>query len=63
MTMWRKYATAPTVQGLGLVTRGAQDFLANPTLAAGDAKISLDGSVDFGDINPFVNCLSSGHCP
>jgi hypothetical protein len=28
-----------------------------------NADINQDGVVDFGDINPFVACLSSDHCP
>jgi hypothetical protein len=34
---------ASTLEGIPLVTRGAVDLLANPTLATGDVKISKDG--------------------
>lgn len=40
---WVRYATAATLQGIPLITRGAVDFKANPTLAAGDVTISQDG--------------------
>lgn len=39
----RKYGEAATIDGITLITRGAQDHQANPTLAAGDVKISKDG--------------------
>lgn len=38
-----KYNTGATVDGITLITRGALDFMSNPTLAAGDVKISKDG--------------------
>ena len=37
------WGAAFTIQGIPLVTRGASDYLANPTLAAGDVKLSKDG--------------------
>lgn len=37
------YGQAVTIEGLTLITRGAIDFKTNPTLAAGDVKISKDG--------------------
>jgi hypothetical protein len=40
---WRKYGTVATIHGVPLITGAAQDFQANPTLEAGDAKISKDG--------------------
>ena len=45
----RKYGEAATVDGIILTTFGAQDFKANPTLAAGDVKISKDGGA-FNDL-------------
>ena len=39
----RKYGVAATIDGIVLITRGAIDFQANPTLAAGDVQISKDG--------------------
>jgi hypothetical protein len=39
----RKYATAATIDGICLRTAGTADIRANPTLAAGDVKISLNG--------------------
>jgi hypothetical protein len=39
----RKYATAATIDGVCLRTAGTADIRANPTLAAGDVKISLNG--------------------
>ena len=39
----RKYNVAATIDGVPLVKRGSIDFKANPTLAAGDVKISKDG--------------------
>lgn len=38
-----KYNTGATVDGITLITRGALDFKSNPTLAAGDVKVSKDG--------------------
>jgi hypothetical protein len=38
----RKYATAATIDGISLNTAGTADIRANPTLAAGDVKISKD---------------------
>lgn len=37
------WGAAFTIQGVPLVTKGASDYLANPTLAAGDVKLSKDG--------------------
>ena len=37
------WGAAFTLWGVPLVTKGASDYLANPTLAAGDVKISKDG--------------------
>ena len=39
----RKYGAATTIDGITLITAAAQSFKANPTLAAGDVKISKDG--------------------
>ena len=39
----RKYGVAATLQGVPLITRAAIDLKANPTLAAGDVKVSKDG--------------------
>lgn len=39
----RKYNAVATIDGISLVTRGALDLKSNPTLAAGDVKISKDG--------------------
>jgi hypothetical protein len=39
----RKYNAAATIDGVVLKTAGAQNFQPNPTLAAGDVKISKDG--------------------
>lgn len=41
--MLKKYGVATQVDGIPLITRGAVDFKANPTLAAGDVTISKDG--------------------
>ena len=38
-----KYGTAVTLDGIPLITKGAMDYKANPTLAAGDVKVSKDG--------------------
>lgn len=38
-----KYGTALTLDGIPLITKGAMDYKANPTLAAGDVKVSKDG--------------------
>ena len=43
MAIERKYATGTTIEGVPLITRGSVNFKANPTLAAGDVKISKDG--------------------
>lgn len=37
------WGAAFTLWGVPLVTKGASDYLANPTLAAGDVKVSKDG--------------------
>lgn len=37
------WGAAATIQGVPLVTKDGTDYLANPTLAAGDVKISKDG--------------------
>ncbi len=47
----RKYGVATTIDGITLITTAAQSFRANPTLAAGDVKISKDGGA-------FVNLAS-----
>jgi len=39
----RKYGVAAQVDGIPLITRGAVDYKANPTLASGDVQISKDG--------------------
>lgn len=39
----KRYATAFTIDGIPLITRGAVDLLVNPPLAAGDVQISKDG--------------------
>jgi len=38
-----KYGTADVVQGIPLMEAGTPDYKVNPTLAAGDVKISKDG--------------------
>lgn len=43
MVIYRKYNTAATIDGIPLITRGAVDYQANPTLAAGDVTVSKDG--------------------
>src|SRR5258705_4570570 len=43
MVIKRKYGIAATVDGVPLITRGAQDLKSSPTLASGDVKISKDG--------------------
>lgn len=43
MIIRRPYGKAATIDGLPLITRGAVDYKANPTLAAGDVKVSKDG--------------------
>ena len=43
MIYLREYNAATTIEGVPLVTRGSADFKVNPTIAAGDAKISKDG--------------------
>lgn len=44
MIIYRKYGTAATIDGIPLITRGAVDYQANPTLAAGDVTVSKDGA-------------------
>jgi hypothetical protein len=43
MAHLRKYGAAAQIDGIPLITKGAVDFEANPTLAAGDVTISKDG--------------------
>ena len=43
MVIYRKYNTTATIDGIPLITRGAVDYKANPTLAAGDVTVSKDG--------------------
>lgn len=43
MAFERKYGVAGTVDGVVLITRGAVDFKAAPTLATGDVTVSKDG--------------------
>ena len=45
----RKYGVAAQIDGIPLITRGAVDYKANPTLAPGDVTISKDGGA-FGNI-------------
>lgn len=37
------WGVAATLDGIGLITRGAVDFNVNPTLASGDVKLEKDG--------------------
>lgn len=46
MIFRRPYGQAATLDGIPLLTRGAVDYQANPTLASGDAKISKDGGAE-----------------
>ena len=39
----RKYGEVTTIEGIPLITRSSANFKANPTLTAGDVKISKDG--------------------
>lgn len=39
----RKYGAAAEIDGIPLIALGSMDYKANPTLAAGDVKISKDG--------------------
>ena len=43
LTSSRRYGSAATLDGIPLITRGAVDLKAHPTLAAGDVKVSKDG--------------------
>ena len=43
MSMLIPWGVAITLEGVPLVTRGAADLKANPTLATGDVKLSKDG--------------------
>lgn len=46
MIILGKYNTALTLDGIPLITRGAVDYKANPTLASGDVKVSKDGGAE-----------------
>ncbi len=46
--------------GCGPVTSPAAHLVVNTGFGAGRGDLNCDGSVDFGDINPFVLALSSG---
>lgn len=57
MAELRLYGEASTYK-IGLITRSAQDFLANPPLAAGDVKVSIDGGAA-ANIHDLPTCPNS----
>lgn len=59
MAFLRAYGAAGTIDGVPLITRGAMDYKANPTLATGDVQISKDGGA-FANITTLPAVTPSG---
>lgn len=59
MPFLRSYNTAAVIDGVPLITRGAMDFKANPTLATGDVTISKDGGA-YANITTLPTVTPSG---
>ena len=59
MAFLRTYGAAGTIDGVPLITRGAMDYKANPTLATGDVQISKDGGA-FANITTLPVVTPSG---
>lgn len=53
MEIWRKYGVGAIVS-VPLIAAGAQNFQVNPTLAAGDCKLSKDGGAFANTATPTV---------
>ena len=59
MAFLRTYGAAGMIDGVPLITRGAMDYKANPTLATGDVMISKDGGA-FANITTLPAVTPSG---